>query len=111
MTKEEFDDVSMERMAWWKCIIQVWLCIADAINEPHEKAKKEAAEREAAAAKELQTYLDQCECEYQTVQSTDGFCIFDTVQTTASIEMMMLESEWRDFTPNDFAFAQAISNQ
>jgi len=49
----------MERVAWWKCLIVFYWCIADDVADSAEKKKKEADKKA-----EIQSYVGQCECKY-----------------------------------------------
>jgi hypothetical protein len=55
MTEKELDESSMERAAWWECIINVVLCISEDVADSNNKQKEAAAQ-----AAEVQTYISQC---------------------------------------------------
>ena len=84
MTEEEVENVGTNRVDWWLCVLQVWLCVYDAVTESDDNKKKEA-EKQAAAEKEaaeqeLQTYLNQCEREYSRMESNHRFFVYFRVQ-------------------------------
>ncbi len=68
MTENELDESSMERVAWWHCIIPA-LCIMEAVELQTKQKIQTAADKAAkdAADAEIQKYKSQCKSKYSSM--------------------------------------------